>query len=198
MAKIKKPSSKFKGILARPIRDVPMPNRTSGTSPSLASLDRLQDRRQKSIDAQREERLRALHDHYGIDQAQPIQQALRMLVIRLAEEIVPGFRVVSAEHRTGRHERWNLQAQIELLEAVAKMLNRNKRLTPKSACRRLAERDKRYEKLKGDSLYTTYLTAKGRIPDYLLLKAVLAHPRGRGLSNKNEDGILDAVFRPKK
>lgn len=198
MPKIKKLGSKFKGILSRPIRDLPRPQRNSGVPPSLASLSRWQDKRRTYIDAQRKKRLHALLDHYAIDPSGPADRVFYSLALRLAEEIVTGFRIVSAEHRTGAHRKWTLAAKVELLEAVATQMKRNKRLSPKGACIRLAGPGKKYEQLSGESLYTTFLAIKRRIPNYLLLKAVLADPRGHGLSDKSEDGVIDAVFGPRE
>ncbi|HEX4573049.1 MAG TPA: hypothetical protein VH184_21635 [Dongiaceae bacterium] len=101
-------------------------------------------------------RLAALFKHYGIDPGSA--DADSVVVLRLAQDFVPGFEIRSiAKRERGRPKKWDVLRAARLLADVARLTKRG--ASAQNACRILATRRRfaaRYGQENPDSLYARY------------------------------------------
>lgn len=85
-------------------------------------------------------RIELLFKHYKLDNAKSgwSEPMLATLVIRLAEDWVPGFKVdydLVPQRRSGRKTKWDLFASLQLMQDVKKIKNNKKDCSDREACR---------------------------------------------------------------
>ena len=162
----KKRISKFSGLLAKPIRPLPEPVN------AMLSEEALRVYREEQSEHVLREKLRRVPEllkRYGIreslnEKGELSSYATVDLLMSMAEEFVPGFRV--AINKTGRRKRWTRALQYDLIVDVVTEQERNKKLSQLGACMNLVKPGRRYHGYKGDSLYRIFQEAKQAFPGW--------------------------------
>ena len=162
----KKRISKFTGLLAKPIRPLPEPVNAMLSEEALRTY---REEQSKHVLREQLRRIPELFRRYGIkaslsENGELSSYATVDLLISVAEEFVPGFRV--STNKTGRRQRWTPARQYDLIVDVVTEQKKNKRLSQLGACMNLVEPGRRYHGYKGDSLYRIFQQAKQFFPGW--------------------------------
>ena len=133
----------FEGVLLQPIEGIDPLVRALWTYDAQDGARAAIDREiAEFMSAQYAERIRALAQHYGIDHpTMDLPAFLYVLLIRLAEEFVDGFRIGGRPRLPGRPKGTGKDGNDELFREVLR-LQRSHGLSVRSACIALAKRAK--------------------------------------------------------
>lgn len=183
--KRRRPRKRSTGVLAKPILRPKLPPETILTDESEIAVVEKRRAAARELAPQRIERLFALFDHYEVDLASHnFEHSLMTLVHRMAQDFVPGFRIKVEGERAGRKRRWNIWAQLELIDDVTSELTRDKRkmLSPMGACMRLVRPGRPYARYTATSLHRIYQRALTETPQW---RDFLAWPMWRSFRNSD-------------
>lgn len=174
---------KFSGVLDRPMVWKVLP---PAHVPMLGGP--ISDEERRSVERanldQLLERLRALFKHYEVDPASP--GADSTLILRLAQDFVPGFESRSIARRgPGATKKWDAFPSARLLANVARIrkCGGTAKISARKACHILTEMPRfaaRYGHEKPDSLYRRWKEALGIVRVHELLGKMVAHAESQG------------------